>query len=98
DLLAAVTLRDELDDLLLARREWILPHRQIPAGTIQERLDQRRHRSGIQELLASKGGPASLDQVAIGDGLDYVAGRAGLERLVQVALVLVHREHQDPQL
>ena len=34
----------------------------------------------------------------VGAGLEHVAGRAGLQRLEQELLAVVHREHQQAQL
>ena len=57
--------------------------------------DQRGDGAGVEERLAAHRRPAGLDQVAVGDRLEHVAGGAGLERLEEVLLVVVHRQHQD---
>ena len=57
--------------------------------------DQRGDRAGVEERLAAHRRPAGLHQVLVGDRLQHVAGRPGLERLEEVLLVVVHRQHQD---
>ena len=39
-----------------------------------------------------------MDEVAVGRSLEHVAGGADAQRLEQELLVLVHREHERPQL
>ena len=69
-----------------------------PSGAVEVVADQRVHRAGVEERLAAHRRTAGLDQVAVGDGLEHVPGRARLERLEEVLLVVVHREDQDPQV
>src|SRR3954454_14427929 len=83
-----VAFRDQLRDLLLARRERVLPRRSAVVGVREEVLDQRRHGPGIQERLAAHRGAACLDQVLVRRGLEHVARGAGLQRLVEVLLVV----------
>src|SRR3954465_15148468 len=52
----------------------------------------------VEERLAAHRRPAGLDEVAIGDALEHVAGRARAQRLEQVLLVVVHREDQHAQV
>ncbi len=52
----------------------------------------------VDERLVPHGGPAGLDQVAVGDGLEDVAAGSGPERLEEVLLVVVHRQDQDVQV
>ena len=67
-------------------------------GTGEHVADQPAHRRGIQERLTAHRRPARLHEVAIRAGLQHVARRSRLQRLEEVLLGVVHREHQDPQL
>ena len=58
---------------------------------------QRRHGAGVEEGLAAHGRAARVDEVAVGGGLEHVARGSGAQRLEEELLVLVHREHEDPQ-
>jgi len=57
-----------------------------------------RHGPGVEERFTAHGRAARVDQVAVGGGLEHVARRAGAQRLEEELLVLVHGEHEDPQL
>ena len=98
DLPGAVALGDQLDDLLLARRERVLADRLLVASLTQVVADQVGHRARIDERLAPHRRPASLDQVPVDDGLQHVPRRACLQRLVEIPLVVVHRQDQRAQL
>ena len=63
---------------------------------LQVVADQRGDRARVEERLAAHRRPARLDQVPVGDRLEHVAAGARLERLEEVLLVVVHRQHQDP--
>ena len=69
--------------------------RRPPRARSSRSRDQARDRRGVEERLAAHRGAARLDQVAVGAGLEHVARRARLERLEEVLLGVVHREHQD---
>ena len=56
-----------------------------------------RTAGGIEERLAAQRRAAGLQQVAVGGGLQHVAGRAGVQRLEEVLVDVVHRQHQDLQ-
>src|SRR6202020_3204203 len=63
DLPAAVALGDQLDHLLLARRERVLAEGKIVIRAPQQLGDERRHRPRVEKSLAPQGGSARLDQV-----------------------------------
>src|SRR6266542_4257515 len=93
DLPVRVGLRDELDDLLLARRELVLP-----GGPLAEDvLDQRALSLRGQERLTALHRPHGIDQVGVRLRFEHVAGGPRLQGFEQVALVVVHRqdEHRD---
>ena len=69
-----------------------------PRRPLEVVAHQRRGRGRIEERLAPHGGPARLDQVAVGGRLEHVSRRAGLQRLEEVLLVVVHRQDQDAQI
>src|SRR3954447_11561649 len=98
DLLARVPLGDQLHDLELTRREWVVGYLVAPAGTVEVVADERLNRRRVEERLPAHGGPARLDQVAIGRRLQHVTGGACLEGLEEVLLVVVHRQDQRAQL
>ena len=95
DLLVGVRLGDELDDLLLARGEHVRVERLAGAGALDVLAHERAHAAGIEERLTPHRGPARLDEVAVDGALEHVAGGAGADRLEQVLLAVVHREHED---
>src|SRR4051794_17432310 len=97
DVAARVALGDELDDLDLARRQRILAQRLARPRALEVVADQRPHRAGVEERLAAHRGAARLDEVAVGDRLEHVAGGAGAQRLVEVLLGVVHRQDQHAQ-
>jgi hypothetical protein len=65
DLLAAVALGVQFDDLLPTGGERLFDERLARPGSLQKVPDQRRHRSRIQKWLPSDRRPASLDQTAV---------------------------------
>ena len=67
-------------------------------GAVEVVADERRDGGRVEEGLAAHGRAAGLDEVAVGGALEHVARRAGLERLEEVLLAVVHREHQRAQL
>jgi len=97
DLLRAVGLCDELEHLELSRSEH-LALLFAAAGLLEVVANERGDRGGIDERLPAHRRPACLDEVAVRRGLQDVAGRTCLERLEQVLLVVVHREHQQTKL
>ena len=98
DLPGAVALGDQLDHLLLAGGERIFFDWLLVASLAQVVANQVGHRTGVQKRLASHRRAARLDQVPVDDRLEHVSRRARPQRLVQVALVVVHRQDQRPQL
>src|SRR4051812_28130771 len=96
DLLRRVRLGDQLHHLELAGCQRLEVAVLVLAR--EEVADQRRDGAGVEERLAADGGAARLDEVAVGRGLEHVTGRARLQRLEEVLLVVVHREDQRPQL
>ena len=67
-------------------------------GAVEVVADERRDGGGVEEGLAAHGRAAGLDEVAIGGALEHVARRPRLQRLEEVLLAVVHREHQRAQL
>ena len=61
------------------------------ARAAQELADQRRLGARVKEPFAAHRGAAGLDEITIGNGLQHISCGTRLQRLVQVALVLVHR-------
>ena len=98
DLLAGEAFGDQLHHLELARTKRVLRRGLTATRAVEIVAHQRPHGRRIEERLATHGGPAGLDQIAVGRGLEHVAGCPGLERLEEVLLVVVHREDQDAQL
>src|SRR4051812_31814379 len=94
DLLRRVALGDQLRHLFLARRQRVLARRSAVARVGQEVLDERRHRARVEERLAAHCGAAGLDEVLVRCRLEDVTRGACLQRLVQVLLVVVHREDE----
>ena len=97
DLIVGVRLSDELDDLLFARREEIAVDRLARPRAFQILAHERADAAGIQERLSAHRSAARLDQIAVDGALD-VAGRADPYRFEEVLLVVMHREHQDPDV
>jgi hypothetical protein len=50
------------------------------------------YKNGSPRIAALHG----LDEITVDDRLEYITGGAGLERLIQVLLVLMHRQDQGP--
>ena len=98
DLLAGVALRDQLDHLLLARRQRSSGSRSPRPSAVERVADQRGDGGGVEERLAAHRRAAGLHEVAVRARLQHVARRARLERLEEVLLVVVHREHQHADL
>ena len=68
------------------------------ARAIEVLAHERAYGAGIEERLAAHRGAAGLDEVAVDGALEHVAGGAGADRLEQVLLVVVHREHEHADL
>src|SRR5215211_1944212 len=98
DLVARVALGNQLDDLEFARTQWILGRLVAAASAIEVVANQGGDRRGIEEGLAAHRGATGLDQIPIGRALQHVPGGSRLESLEEVALVVVHRKHQDAHL
>ena len=98
DLARRARLGDQLDDLHLARGERVVRRRLAAARALEVVAHQRADGARVQERLAAHRGAAGLDEVAVGDALEHVAGGAGAQRLEQVLLVVVHREDQHAQV
>ena len=98
DLLVGVRLGDELDDLLLARGQQLAAQDVAGARALDVLAHQRADAAGVEERLAAHRGAAGLDEVAVDGALEHVAGGADLDRLEEVLLVVVHREHQHAHL
>src|SRR5436190_3673165 len=98
DLLRGVAFRDQLRDLFLARRQRVFAVGPAVVGVSEEVLDQRGHRARVEKRFAAHRGAAGLDEVLVSRRLEHVAGRTGLQRLVQVLLVVVHRQNQHLRL
>src|SRR5919198_6629800 len=98
DLVARVTLGDELDDLELARSERVGGRGLAALGAAEVVADQRGDGRRVEERLAPHRRTARLDEVAVRRALEHIARRSRLERLEEVLLAVVHREHQRPQL
>ena len=89
--LVGVRLGDQLHHLLLARGQLL-----VARGALAEDvLDQGPLRLWREEGLAALDRAHRVEQVRVGLGLQHVARGPGLERLEQVALVVVHRQDQD---
>jgi hypothetical protein len=82
-----VGLGDELEDLLLARGQRLGRAR---GGVGHPLLHEPPLRRVGEERLAAQDGPDGVDERAVGLLLEHVAARAGLERLEQVAGIVVH--------
>ena len=95
DLGVGVCLGDQLDHLLLARCQW---DRRALGAVVHPLSDERALGRVGQERLAATDRPDRPDEVLIGLALEHVARRAGLQRLEQVAVVVVHREHQHARV
>ena len=67
------------------------------SATLDVIVHERRDCRGVEEHLATHRCATGLDDVGVGTGFQHVAGRAGLERLEQKLLAVVHRQHQDAQ-
>ncbi len=61
---------------------------------VEEGAHQRADGGRIEERLAAHRGAARLDQVAVRNGLEHVAGGAGLQRFEAIRLDVVHGEDQ----
>ncbi len=84
-------LGDQLDHLLLARRER--DHGTL--GAVGHPLADDRALGGVgQERLAAADRADGSDQVLVGLALEHIARRARLQRLEHVVLVVVHGENQ----
>ena len=68
------------------------------APSSQPLVHQRALGVGGEEGAPVGDGADRVDQVGVGGALEHVAGRAGLERLEEVALVVVHREQQHARV
>ena len=91
DLLVGVRLGDQLEHLLLARRQRLVG----ALGGVGHPVADQRPLDGVgQERLAAVHGADRLEQVLVDLALEHVARRARLERLEHVALVVVHRQHE----
>ena len=69
-----------------------------PAAPPATRRGRARAGIGVEERLAAHRRAARLDEVAVDAGLQHVARRPGPQRFEEVLLVVVHREHQQPDL
>ena len=54
--------------------------------------------TGVEEGFAAHGGAAGLDKVAVGNGLQHVAGSARGQCREKVLLVVVHGQDEDARL
>src|SRR3954454_20546291 len=91
DLLVGVRLGDQLQDLLLARGERLLR----PGRGVGHPLADQRALDGVgQERVAAVDGADRVQQRLVDLALEHVAGRAGLQRVEHVALVVVHRQRE----
>ncbi len=95
DLLRAVGLCDQLHDLGLAGCENLAT---LAGRALEVVANEGADRGRVEEGLVAHGRSARIDQVAVGAGLEDVAGRAGAQCLEQVLGAVVHREHQDPHV
>jgi hypothetical protein len=68
------------------------------AEAVEAAADEGVDGAGVEEGYAAHGGAAGFDQVAVGDGLEDVAGGARSECFEEVLLVVVHGEHEDAQV
>src|SRR5215216_580785 len=98
DLVVRVGLGDELDDLLLARREHLVVDGLAGAGALEILAHQRPDGARIQKRLTAHRGAAGLDQITVDGALEHIARGAHPDSLEQVLLVVVHREHQHAHL
>src|SRR5918992_4998388 len=98
DLPAGVAFGDQLDDLGLARRQRVVRELFAVRRTLQVVPDERLHRARVDEGLAAHRRATSLDEIPIRDGLEHVPGCPGPQRLEEVALVVMHGEHQGAYL
>src|SRR5919201_866742 len=94
DLLRRVRLGDQLQHLELARRQDL----EVVVPALDDVLDEARDRRGVEERLAAHRPPHRLDDVVVGVRLEHVPRGAGLERLEQELLAVVHRQHQEAKL
>ncbi len=90
-------LGDELEHLELSRSQELAGLRAV-ARLFEVVADERGDSRRIDERLTSHGCPACFDQVTVGRGFKDVAGGARLERFEEVLLVVMHGEHQQPEL
>src|SRR3954447_23283871 len=72
DVAGRVRLGDQLEDLRLPRGERALLGIAAAPHPLEPVAHERLHGARIQERLAAHGGPARLDEVAVGDGLEHV--------------------------
>ena len=93
-----MSLGDQLDNLLLARGERILRYALAAPCPLKVVPDQCGDRRWIKERLAAHRGPDRLNEITVGRRFEHVPGSAGLERLEEVLLVVVHREDQHSQV
>jgi hypothetical protein len=90
DLPVGVRLSHQLHDFLLARRQLFLAR----LGIAEHVLDQGTLGLGREEGLASLDRAHRLEQLGVSLGLEHIPGRPSLQRLEQVALVVVHGKDQ----
>src|SRR5690348_4362981 len=87
DLLVRVRLGDQLQDLLLARRQRLVGAGRVVAHPLAH--DRALDRVG-EEGLAAVHGADRVQQRLVDLALEHIAGCAGLQRVEHVALVVVH--------
>src|SRR4029079_10585372 len=75
DLAVDHPLGDQLDDLELAGGEQVLRDRTALAGALEVLPGDRPDLPRVEERLAAEDRPAGADEVAVGGGLEDVAGR-----------------------
>src|SRR3954470_1300292 len=91
DLLAAVALRDQLQDLALAPAERTGAGRLAGGDALDALAQRRRYPLREHEPRALRGGAARAHEFFVDRRLEHIALRAGLRRLAEVLLVRVHR-------
>ena len=70
-----------------------------PVGVVGHPVAHQRALDGVgQERLAAVHGADRVEQRLVDLALEHVAGRAGLQRVEHVALVVVHREREHLRL
>src|SRR5215213_9933900 len=82
DLVVGMRFGDELDDLLLTRREHLRVERFAGAGAFHV-FTHECAAAGIEKRLATHRGPAGLDEVAVDGALEHIAGGSSANRLEQ---------------